>query len=230
MQRDGNNMAHVFLCYLNLYRHITQFSDNATMDPLKERLENRWQKEEHHLFFLAFALHPAFRNIAVKFLSASTNAYCTFTINKNVLTVARFKKAAVFYMEKFNLWTTADNHKTESRQLGKNLAAWLMEDGEFNQVELPPGKFKGTDDAAGYWLQHTVEHPGIANLAVHLLCCPVQSAACERLFKDYPLFHTKLRNQLKTEKYHKMTQIKHGLQRRRTAAAGTVEGKKKQKN
>jgi hypothetical protein len=41
-----------------------------------------------------------------------------------------------------------------------------------------------------------MENPALANLVVHLLCSPVQSAACERLFKEDALIHTKQRNQL----------------------------------
>jgi hypothetical protein len=41
------------------------------------------------------------------------------------------------------------------------------------------------------------------------------AASCERLFKDYALFHTKARNRLKKEKYHKMAQVKHALHKKR---------------
>jgi hypothetical protein len=63
----------------------------------------------------------------------------------------------------------------------------------YDQVELTTGACKETDDAAGHWLRHTVEHlaGGLANLVVHLLCSPFQSATCERLFKEDPFFHTK---------------------------------------
>jgi hypothetical protein len=203
MQRDGNNMAHVFLAYLNLYRHVTAFGDNQVMAPLKKSLEKRWNKEEHPIFFLAFALHPAFRNIAVAFLEASHTQNGTWTSKKNPLSVARLKAAAVFYCDKFKLWTPGKRDE-ERRNLKKDLGRWLKVDGEFGQVELPGGKFKGTDNAVDFWLEHTVEHPGLANLAVHFLCCPVQSASCERLFKDYALFRTKARNRLLKEKYHKM--------------------------
>lgn len=105
MQRDENNMAHVFLVYLNLYRHVTTFGDNEDMAPLKKSLEMRWKEEEHHIFFFAFALHPAFRNIAVAFLEESQRQNGTWTSKKNPLSVARLKTAAVFYCDKFKLWT-----------------------------------------------------------------------------------------------------------------------------
>jgi hypothetical protein len=54
-------------------------------------------------------------------------------------------------------------------------AQWPRTGCEFDQVELVLGEllFKGTDSDDA--VEYTVEHPYLANLAVHLLCAPVQS-------------------------------------------------------
>ena len=48
--------------------------------------------------------------------------------------------------------------------------------------------------------------------AAFLLCCPVQGASCERMFKDWQLYHTNKRNKLAREKVLKLMQINKDVQ------------------
>ena len=76
MQRDGNTLAHLFLMYENLYRHFAKIrlrgddyvEANIQGDSLVRIIEKRWRKEEPHLFFLGFCVHPAF--------SKTASSYC----------------------------------------------------------------------------------------------------------------------------------------------------------
>jgi hypothetical protein len=70
----------------------------------KNEMEARWAREECHLFFLAFAMHPAFRDTAVGILNESAKKHGNWTDNKNPLTCSRLKDAAVFYYRKFDLF------------------------------------------------------------------------------------------------------------------------------
>jgi hypothetical protein len=98
------------------------------------------------------------------------------------------------------------------QQLRSNLFSWLVTDnGNFDQVALPVDGFSGVGDAVGWWLQHRLEHQGIVRVATFILCAPVQSASCERMFKTITFFHSKVRNRLSGEKYMKMTRVKHFL-------------------
>jgi hypothetical protein len=65
-----------------------------------------------------------------------------------------------------------------------------------------------------------------------LLCAPVQSAAsCERLFKDFALYHTKHRNRMNPPTYLKQTQIKHDMVRKYGPADAQREtGERKSSN
>jgi hypothetical protein len=68
-----------------------------------------------------------------------------------------------------------------------------------------------TDDPVEWWRDLLVEYGPLANLAMFLLDAPVQSATCERIFKNYAAFHTKKRNQLGNKKVYKMTQVKYNM-------------------
>ena len=46
-------------------------------------------------------------------------------------------------------------------------------------------------DPVDFFLPHMIKHIPFIWLAIFLLSCPVQSASCERLFKDFAFFHTK---------------------------------------
>jgi hypothetical protein len=75
----------------------------------------------------------------------------------------------------------------------------LLPDCEFDPAELPSGEFKGADDTVAYRLRHTVEHPCLANLAVHLLLLRFSLL----LTNDCSRTKTQLCNRLLLERYHK---------------------------
>ena len=58
------------------------------------------------------------------------------------------------------------------------------------------------------------ELPEISNLAKFLLDSTIQGASCERLFKYFARFHTKVRNRLHTSTTLQLTQIIHNIRRK----------------
>ena len=82
-------------------------------------------------------------------------------------------------------------------------------------------------DPVDFFLPHMIEHPPFIRLAVFLLSCPVQSASCERLLKDFAFFHTKARNRLSDPIRKRLTMIKHDIIR--NYGTGDVQNNQKQK-
>jgi hypothetical protein len=149
-------------------------------------------------------------------LNESATKYGNWTDDKNPLTRSRLKDAAVFYYRKFDLFSTEgmseQEKNTEIKRLKQRLEMWLK--GEtLGSVDAPEEGMESVVDGVEFWLQYKEEHPGFVSLATFLLCAPVQSASCERLFKDFALYHTKHRNRMNSPTYLKQTQIKHDMVR-----------------
>ena len=62
-------------------------------------IEKRWEREENALFFLAFALHPSFRETAVAIVAESQRKHGNWESKRNPLSVARLTHAALFYYD-----------------------------------------------------------------------------------------------------------------------------------
>ena len=79
MQRDGNMMANVLLVFFNLWKHLSGFVSEDEVDKLLSDLESKFKREEFHLLFLAFLVHPVFHQVAIKILDESekNNGNCT---------------------------------------------------------------------------------------------------------------------------------------------------------
>ena len=63
IQRDGNTMAHVLLVFFNLWKHLSGFGSEDEVDEMLFELELRFKREEFHLLFLAFLVHPVFHQM-----------------------------------------------------------------------------------------------------------------------------------------------------------------------
>jgi hAT family C-terminal dimerisation region len=175
---------------------------------MKKDLETRWHTEYNPLFFLAFAFHPSFRKMAVDIVAHSEKEDGSWGRDKNALTVVRLAKAATFYYAKHKLFVESSKEK-QDKELGlldKAVHQWLQ--GKVDGLSV----YNEGENAAEWWNENRTENPEIAQLATFLLDCPVQGAACERLFKDFALFHTKQRNRLKSETVYTSTLVKHRLQ------------------
>lgn len=213
MQRDANTMADVVLVLLNLYRHIVEYC--GTSDDAKELLvdiEKRWHNEENPLFFLTFALHPAYRQTATHLLDQSWILYGNWRQKRNYFSVSRVIESAKFYYCKFELLNLSlvDEETKQSilNDLGDSVHKWLSNE------RLDVGAFKDGSDPFDWWRRQKVEFPAIANLAMFLLDAPVQSASCERLFKEFSRLHTKSRNRLDPQTTHMMAQVKYNVRRK----------------
>ena len=71
MQRDGNTTAHVLLVFFNLWKHLSGFGSEDEVDKMLSKLESRFKREESHLLFFAFLVHPVFHQLAIKILDES---------------------------------------------------------------------------------------------------------------------------------------------------------------
>lgn len=59
MQQDGNCMADVFVMFVNLYIHLSDFANGTPYEStIVKDIEKRWATQEQHWFILSFALHP----------------------------------------------------------------------------------------------------------------------------------------------------------------------------
>ena len=215
MQRNkGNTLAHVVLVFLVLYNHVREYcGDSHQVKVMKQDLEKRWHGEDNPLFFLAFALHPSFCKMAIDIIANSEKQDGSWGRNKNALSVVRLAKAATFYYGKHKLFrsTTDAGQMDEQQQLDKAVRQWLQ--GKPSSIAALSVYNEG-ENAAEWWDENRTEYPEIAQIAAFLLDCPVQGAACERLFKDFALFHTKQRNRLKSDTVYDSTLVKHRMQRK----------------
>jgi hypothetical protein len=207
MQREANTMAHVMLVLLNLYQHISEYcGDTLVARPLLTDLEKRWKEAENPVFFLSFALHPAYRSTAAKLVSNSETKSGNWNNDRNCLCVARLVEVAKFYYGKHELHKDDDigERKKALDHLGKSIKRWLS----VKSCRLKVDVFDAGEDPVEWWGLQKSEHHEIANLSMFLLDCPVQAATCERLFKEFARLHTKLRNRLSSKTVHNMTQVK----------------------
>ena len=216
MQRNCNTMAHVVLILLHLVQHIQEYcGDTAESRLLVCDIEKRWAREENSLFFLAFALHPSFRETAVDIVSASQRKHGNWESDRNPLSVARLTHAALFYYEMKELQSsdgTAEELNRSRERLRRHIKKWLT--GTSNLAGMATYQGENEENVVEWWEENAVEFPEIANLAKFLLDCPIQSASCERLFKDFDRFHTKVRNKLHASTTLKSTQILHDIRRK----------------
>ena len=174
MQWSKNTLAHVMLVLLNIAIHIIEYCGNdedATV--LLSDIERRWKRQEQHLFFLAFALHPLYRNTAVELLKASNQKHGNWGTNANPFSVSRLTQAALFYYQKFELDQGEGNHATNLQRFKKHIKLWLQE-GEFVDIYYYEG-----GDVVEHWIGQRDEQLELANLAAFLLDAPVEAAACE---------------------------------------------------
>ena len=103
MKRDGNTMAYVLLVFFNLLKHLSSFGSEDEVDEMLSELESRFKREEFHLFFLYFLVHPVFHQVAIKILDKLDKNNGNYTDNKNYLLRARILTASVFYYKKHKL-------------------------------------------------------------------------------------------------------------------------------
>lgn len=213
MQREGNTMAHVLLLLINLYIGIGEFHGNEEHSAsLTIDIEKRWKDVEQPLFVLCFLLHPGFYDTASKILLLSEKSRGTWNDEKNRLTPSRLTDAAVFYYQKHELWLCSRDcdRAKELQQFRLHIYLWLKRLRPMDQLfKYTPGDYPQPT----VWWEVNAEMVGIgvANFAKFLLGCPVQSATCERLFKDFAQYLTKTRNRLSRDKLVQSTMIKYDM-------------------
>jgi hypothetical protein len=154
--------------------------------------------------------------MAVSIVAHSEKQRGSWSRDKNMLSVICLAKAATFYYGKHRLFvcgssSTKKQQDDELGQLDKAVCQWLQgKASSFKSLS----KYTEGENAAEWWEENGTENPEISRLASFLLDCPVQGAACERLFKDFALFHTKQRNRLKADTVYKSTLVKHMMNRK----------------
>jgi hypothetical protein len=199
---QANTLAHVMFMLLSLYSKLQSYyaflGEDAAWRQMAEVLiadiEERWEKEDNALFFLAFALHPSFRNVAVDIVKKSGERDGSWNATRNPLSVSRLVSAAKFYYEKHKLHqassisssssrvkAAADCTKRELDLLGKRIHQWLI-GREFDALSpyIPQ-----QEDAVAWWEENKFEYPEISRLAVFLLDAPIRASAdCSTLFQQ----------------------------------------------
>lgn len=165
-----------------------------------------------HIFALGFILHPQFYHCGLSLLK-DNKRHGNYTNKRNVFSQGRLKLAAQFYFKKYRLESSADNADKEAKTVGQQFSCWVTQ----SRLEActVPEVDEFYDDPAAFWLINASELPELSRLATFLLCCTVQSADCERVFKDFDLIHTKARNRLNPVKTRMTHQIKTDLRRQR---------------
>ena len=71
MHRYGNTTAHVLLVLFNLWKQLSGFGSKDKVEEMLSELELRFKREELHLLFLAFLVHPVFHQVEIKILDES---------------------------------------------------------------------------------------------------------------------------------------------------------------
>ena len=174
---------------VNIFKGVIEFTGDADgADSLTADIRNCWRDCKQPLYVLAFALHPKYSATAINIFWLSTLACGSWKEKGNALTATKLAEAAVFYYGKHELSSLPES----------NLSGLLYSKSEFDD---PCDWFKLNKDYYG----------SLVNFAKFLLDCPVQSASCERLFKDFSHFLFKHQSRLLKEKLVKYTMIKYDL-------------------
>ena len=103
-------------------------------------------------------------------------------------------QAAQLYFEKWELYSDVENMDEEKKALGKDFLDWMRKDESTMEYFHNADYING--DPVDYWLKQAEDFPKLSVFSDFLLCCPVQGASCERMFKDWQLYHTNKRNKL----------------------------------
>ena len=221
MQRECNTLADVFLMLLNLYLHVLDFvGSEDQIGHLTLDLGERWAQCEQPLYVLAFALHPAYKEYAVHVIAFNEYSRGSWPANRiAVLSSMRLAWAAGFYWEKHELSaysgksdpTSVRKLRIERNNLVVAVHRYLTNHPLRIKFTLPydPEMFPSIVD---WYLENRACGEAFCRFAAWILGAPVQSASCERLFKDFALFNTKSRNRLSQAKMEKSTLIKHDMQ------------------
>jgi hypothetical protein len=242
MQRDANTMAEVIIMLLNMWKHIKDMEELVEEGHDEEQMgvghdiQRRWRGLEHPLFFLAFAMHPLFAVQARLIVKYSETKNGNWASQGNVLSVARLCHAARCYYQKYRVHMGGKVDQatffyekaaveTASKKLGKDVKRWLMDLSAIDDSYDPKN-----DDPVEWWKLQQCEFPEMSNFAMFLLSCPVQSASCERIFKNYSAFHTKKRNHLDSQQTYKMTLVKYNLRNKYNKRKEKKGGTKRRKN
>ena len=167
LQRTGNTLAHVVLVFFNLAIHIVQYCGGSPHHELLLcDIEKRWNAEEHPLFFLAFLMHPAYREVGKRIITESVLKRGSWATSMNCLTEGRLRQALVFYYRKFKLFTT-DDHVEEKTRLVREFSVWLSDRIKHENITFMPyedGEYPGE-----WWLTHKSELPRLCRFAVFIL-------------------------------------------------------------
>ena len=230
LQCDGRTYADVVLILLNIYSHLHTFSEGESYaKTVFKDIEKRWNMPDQHLYLLGFAMHPKYRAFTVRLLRKSEQIHGTWTSSKNMFSVARLVMAAKFYYAKHRVWKVASSTEVikrmeedvryraecvreQCRLLGVAVKKWLI--GASFDDGMTHEDFTGGHPVE-FWKLQEGEHKYIACFAMWILSASIQSATCERLFKDYLQFHTPRRNTTAYTKVHKQAHVRRHIRRLR---------------
>jgi hypothetical protein len=139
----------------------------------------------------------------------------------------------LFYYCKHDLWSApADkplNRKKEEDELKLAIYMWLSDRTPWGDLyEYNPVRW--SDPCS--WFDINEDHLGapLVNFAKFLLDCPVQSASCERLFKDFARFLSKHRSRLLKKKLVMSAMIKYDMKHKYPQDLAGNTGSRSQKN
>jgi hypothetical protein len=130
-------------------------------------LEKRWKEAENPMFFLTFALHPAYCSTVAKLVLNSETKNGNWNNDHNCLCVTRLVEVAKFYYGKHELHKD-DNEVGRKKALdypGKSIKKWLS----VKSCRLKVDVFDAGEDPVEWWGLQKSEHHEIANLSMFLL-------------------------------------------------------------
>ena len=213
MQSDDNTLANVFLMMVNLYQSVqVHFGTPDVCQMVTADLKKRWAEWEQPLYFLAFCLHPCYKDCAIEIVNASETEKGEWPTTPNKLCARRLAHCAKFYYQKHLLSPFTPGTNKYNQDVGfveVKFYQWMRRKEPQNAFSYDPDNYPSV--VAWFQDNQSIFGPSLTQFAVFLFCCPVQGASCERLFKDFSRYHTKGRNRLSREKMMKSTQIKYDL-------------------
>ncbi|KAI0352260.1 hypothetical protein OH77DRAFT_1409607 [Trametes cingulata] len=225
LQATHTRLDHVLLTLANLYRIYN--SDDVEPEirvRMLDKLELRWKKgagKDQDLFILAVFLNPYIRGYCFNrealapadLYTMAENAFVRFF---DCAPDFDFSDALVDYAN-----CKAEFTDARMRLLGRQEQAERDQDVDLvsiwqsiDQSNDPGAICKGRN--------------GVVKLAIRILSAIANSGGPERMFSDFGITHTKLRNRSSTELVHKTTTVRVSV-RRENAATGHVRRRLKRK-
>lgn len=221
-QAGYTRLDHVLLMLGNLVRIYTAAVDLETSvrNVVLASIERRWAKQNQPAYILAVLFNPYVRARAFNPEAVSRNDF-VFMAKRMFFRFFEVKPQATFSVAVLDYIEGVGQFSDEAMMLADRKEEFEGRDEDIDLVSIWRGIDRSDDPIC-------TGPNGVVKLARRLLSVIANSAGCERLFSQFGITHTKIRNRLSTQTVHKTAVVKMDIQQSH-ADAGLIRTRLKRK-